>query len=94
MLEGTKITGKVLKASESEVEVDMTFNGKTKKVKLFPTYEEKAMRLTLKGQINVLDFGMEKNLARLTKACFEKHEGKTWPEVDLNLAAHVMKDCK
>jgi hypothetical protein len=94
MLEGTKITGKVLKASESEIEVEMTFNGKTKKVKLIPSYEEKAMRLTLKGQINVLDFGMEKNLARLTKACFEKHEGKTWPEVDLNLAAHVMKDCK
>jgi len=94
MLEGTKITGKVLKASDTEVEVEMTMNGKSQVVKLTPTYEEKAMRLSLKGQINVLDFGMEKNLAMLTKACFEKHEGKTWPEVDLDLAAHVMKDCK
>lgn len=94
MLQGTKITGKVLKATDSEVEVELTMNGKSQVVKLNPTYEEKAMRLSLKGQINVLDFGMEKNLAMLTKACFEKHEGKTWPEVDLDLAAHVMKDCK
>lgn len=94
MLEGTKMNGKVLSASDSEVEVEMTFNGKTNIVKLTPTHDEKAHRLSLKGQINVLDFGMEKNLAMITKACFEKHEGKTWPEVELDLAANVMKDCK
>jgi hypothetical protein len=37
---------------------------------------------------------MKDNLAALTKACFEKHEGVTWPNVDLELVAVIKQICK
>ena len=94
MLKGTKITGKVLKVTENSADVEITMNGTTKTVAMSSKFDDATSKLTLKGAIDVLDFGMKDNLAALTKACMEKHEGVTWPNVDLELVAAIKKSCK
>jgi hypothetical protein len=69
-------------------------NGTTKTVAMSSKFDDATSKLTLKGAIDVLDFGMKDNLASLTKACMEKHEGVTWPNVDLELVAAIKKSCK
>jgi polyisoprenoid-binding protein YceI len=94
MLKGTKITGKVLKVTDNSADVEITMNGTTKTVAMSSKFDDATSKLTLKGAIDVLDFGMKDNLASLTKACMEKHEGVTWPNVDLELVAAIKKSCK
>jgi polyisoprenoid-binding protein YceI len=94
MLKGTKITGKVLKVENNVADVELNLNGTTKVVKMNAKFDEATSKLTVKGAIDVLEYGMKDNLAALTKACFEKHEGVTWPNVDLELVAMVKKSCK
>ncbi len=94
MAKGTSITGKVVKVNASDVEVDFTLNGTTKKVTLTKKYDEAKNTVTLNGSINVLDFGMKSNLDSLTKACEVLHEGVTWPDVNIELVASVPKSCK
>lgn len=94
MLKGTKITGRVLSTSDTEAVVEITMNGTSKNVPMLKTFDEATSKITLKGAIDVLEFGMKDNLASLTKACFEKHEGVTWPNVEIQLDAMVAKSCK
>src|SRR5690606_21695673 len=54
MVKGTAITGKVVKVNASDVEVDFTINGTTKKVTLAKKYDESKNTVTLNGAINVL----------------------------------------
>lgn len=91
---GPKITGRVLKVTKENVEVEFTLNGAKKIVNMNKTYDESKNLLTLTGAMNVLDFGMKDNLATLTKACNTLHEGVTWPDVNLELVASVSKSCK
>lgn len=94
MLKGTKITGKVLKSSEGKADVQITMNGSTLVVPMISKYDQNSGKLVLSGDIDVLKFGMESNLAAITKACYEKHEGVTWPDVNIELSANVKSDCK
>ncbi len=94
MLSGTKITGKVLKVVDNKADVELTMNGTTKTTSMTMKYDEPASKVNLKGAIDVLDFGMKDSLASITKACFEKHEGVTWPNVDLELTANIKQTCK
>lgn len=94
MLKGTSITGKVLKADQGKAQVEFTMNGATKTVDMASKYDKKAGTLTLTGKLDVLEFGMKSNLESLTKACFEKHEGVTWPDVELEFIAKVSSSCK
>jgi polyisoprenoid-binding protein YceI len=94
MLKGKMITGKVLKVSGNTADVEMKLNGVTKTVTMTSSFDDATSKLVLKGAIDVLEFGMKDNLAALTKACMEKHEGVTWPNVDLELVASIKKSCK
>ena len=94
MLKGTKISGKVLKVSNNVADVEMTMNGATKVISMTSKFDEASSKLIVKGALDVLEFGMKDNLAAITKACYEKHEGVTWPNVDLELSAAVKKSCK
>lgn len=94
MLKGTRITGRVLKATDTTAEVEFTLNGMTKIVPMTVKFDDQAAKLTFKGTLDVLEFGMQSNLAAITKACYEKHEGKTWADVNLELVASVKKSCK
>jgi hypothetical protein len=84
----------VLKVSNNVADVEMTMNGATKVISMTSKFDEASSKLIVKGALDVLEFGMKDNLAALTKACFEKHEGVTWPNVDLELSAAVKKSCK
>ena len=94
MLKGTKITGKVLSVSDAVAIVEITMNGVAKNISMTRAFDEATSKLTLKGSIDVLEFAMKSNLESLTKACYEKHEGVTWPNVDLQLDASIKKSCK
>ncbi|MFZ4714987.1 MAG: YceI family protein [Bacteriovoracaceae bacterium] len=94
MMKNKKITGKVISATDSEVSMELEMNGVKKVVPLTAKYDESVSLLTLNGSIDVLEFSMKENLEALTKACFEKHEGVTWPNVELELVAGITKSCK
>ncbi len=94
MTKGTKITGKVTKVEGDKVSVDLTLNGTTKPVVLTAKNDAEKNTMTLNGAIDVLEFGMKSNLDSLTKACNALHEGVTWPNVDIELVATVVKSCK
>ena len=94
MLKGTKILGKVLKSSENKVQVEFKMNGVTKNIEMVTKFDDAAATLTLSGKMDVLEFGMKDNLAAITKACYEKHEGVTWPDVELEFVTKLIKSCK
>jgi polyisoprenoid-binding protein YceI len=94
MMNNKKISGKVIRSTEQEVEMELELNGQKKNVVMTSKVDEAAGTVTLKGAIDVLDFMMKDNLASITKACYEKHEGVTWPNVDLELVAMMKKSCK
>ncbi len=94
MLKGTTIKGKVLSSSQGKTLVEFSMNGASKTVEMMSKFDEKASTLTLVGKMDVLDFGMKDNLAAITKACYEKHEGVTWPDVELEFVAAISKSCK
>lgn len=94
MAGGSKITGKVVKNNPSTVDVEFNFNGAKKILTLTKKMDEAKNMLTLNGEMNVLDFGMKDNLASLNKACYDLHEGVTWPDVQIELVASLNKSCK
>jgi hypothetical protein len=61
-------------------------NGKVLK-KVLMSYTFKNNKLMAQGHVDAFDFGMNKQLAALNKACFAKHEGKTWSDVKINMVA-------
>jgi hypothetical protein len=94
MLSGTNITGKILKVDQDKVEVEFSMNGVSKIVEMIKSFDKKSGLLSLVGKINVLDFKLKPSLDAITKACYEKHEGVTWPDVDLEFSANVKSSCK
>ena len=91
MTGGQKIQGKVSKVTQKYIFVDFTINSKTKTIPL--PYSIKNNSLNAKGIIDIFDFSMNKELAALNKACFAKHEGKTWNDVEVQVTANF-KTCK
>ena len=84
---------KTLKATISRVSekkkqltMNVLMNGKLVK-KVLMTYSFKNNKLSAAGYVDALDFGMNKQLSALNKACLAKHEGKTWSDVKIDLVA-------
>lgn len=77
------ITGKVKSYKNDIIKTALTMNGETKNVDFKTEVNENKIKLT--GSIDVLNFKMKDALDSLTMACKEKHEGVTWPTVDLEL---------
>ncbi len=86
-----KIKGKINAMSATETDIDFTFNGVSQKLAFENKFEGDT--LTATGTLDVLHFKMDSALAALTKACFEKHEGKTWPDVNVTITAKFQKVC-
>lgn len=68
--------------------LDLTMNGKTVSGAAMD-YVREGETLKAKGKIDVLDFGASKALAAINEACSEKHEGKTWSDVEIGLEAEL-----
>lgn len=94
MAKGTKINGKVLQAKADKAQVEFTMNGVTKVLDMKVAFDEKISTLSLTGKMDVLAFGLKESLSAITKACYEKHEGVTWPDVELEFMVPVIKTCK
>lgn len=88
------IIGKVLRIDNSKAKVELTMNGKSGTVEMTINYDEAKNNVVLSGVVDVMNFSMESNLAALTKACMEKHEGKTWSDVNIEISSEITKDCK
>jgi polyisoprenoid-binding protein YceI len=63
----------------------LNLNGVQKKLPL--NFSVVKNKLVATGFVDVLDYSMGSQLAALNKACFAKHEGKTWSDVEVKLTA-------
>ena len=91
MISGTHIKGKVLEYSKDSLTMLLNMNGMAKEVTLKVTNQENKM--TAKGNIDVLEWGMSKSLNAINKECSSLHKGKTWSDVDIKLTLTYEKDC-
>ena len=77
--------------SKDVITMDLMLNGKKKEIPL--TYKMDGMKLVATGHMDILDFGMSKQLSAINKACYALHEGKTWSDVSLTLET-TLTSCK
>ena len=83
------INGTVKSYKKNKIIVSFNINGVTKNIPLKTVIKKN--QLIASGHIDVLDFMMSDALKSLNKACFAKHEGKTWSDVTLELKAQFNK---
>lgn len=86
------ISGKVASMDDKFINLEVTMNQKALIVPL--SYKVKGSKLSATGTLDVLDFAMDESLKSITTACSEKHEKKTWNDVNLSLEANFKKTCK
>jgi len=87
-----RIQAKVLSSDDKIVKVAVTMNNITKTVPMQIIYTDSAIEA--KGNIDLADFHMLPSLSSLTKACFVKHQGKTWQDVEITFNIKTKKSCK
>lgn len=92
-MSGKSIMGKVVRIENNKAQVEITMNGKSQTIEMTMNYDEAKNNMVMAGVVDVMNFSMEKNLAALTKACMEKHEGKTWSDVNIEISSEIVKDC-
>ena len=80
-LEGD-IKAKIVAVKEKTLDVAVTLNGVTKTIPFF--YTKKDGLIHAKGVIDLFDFSGLEALRSINKACFDKHQGKTWNDVELH----------
>ncbi len=73
------------------IQTEIMMNGITKKVPLRFSYSDGI--LTASGVIDLFDFSASKALKSINKACFDKHLGKTWNDVDIGFTTHIKALC-
>ena len=69
------------------VNIQIDMNG-VKKVIPFKATKPDKVTMKLKGSIDMLDFSLAKALKSINQACLEKHKGKTWSDVALDVTLH------
>lgn len=91
---GAQISGKIVGMfpKKKQISLKVKMNNIEKTVPL--SYSIKKGILVAKGFVDVFDFSMGDELKALNKACFEKHSGKTWSDVSIELHAKFKKKCK
>ncbi|RUM68409.1 MAG: YceI family protein [Sulfurospirillum sp.] len=70
----------------------ITMNGITKNVPLRYVYDEGTLHA--EGTIDLFDFQASTALSALNKACFAKHQGKTWNDVSIAFSTHIKAVCE
>ena len=86
------IAGTTLGYEKKVLKVRFNMNKYTRDVPLKVTKTDSSF--SAEGVIDVFDFGLNKSLAGINKACEELHEGKTWSDVEVKLEAKYSKTCK
>ena len=67
--------------------VNVTMNGKTKKVPMTYSYMDGLFDAT--GVIDILDFSGSNALSSMNKACYDLHKGKTWSDVTIGFSTKI-----
>lgn len=75
-----------------ELSVEITMNDKTRTIYMPFTSVENTF--SAKGKIDLLNFSASDALNALNEACFEKHKGKTWSEVEISFVMIMNRTCK
>jgi hypothetical protein len=86
------ISGRVKEIHKKKKVFKLTLNLNGVEKKLPLTFTIKKNKLLAEGFIDIFDYAMDSQLAALNKACFAKHEGKTWSDVKVQLSAKF-EDC-
>ena len=94
MVEGEYIDAiiKRVDLERKELSVEITMNDITQTI--YMPYSHDKKMFTAKGKIDVLNFSASKALDALNEACFERHKGKTWSEVELSFVIIMKNVCK
>lgn len=90
MLGGQDIEVKIKSLTAKKLILSIKMNGKTLDAPLKYTISKNT--LSAKGFIDVLDFGMTKQLRDINNACKAMHEGKTWSDVEISLEANFQSE--
>ena len=91
-IQGVKnITAKVVSLSDKLINVAISMNGVTKTVPMQLTATDK---IEAQGYIDLADFNMLPSLTGINKACFAKHQGKTWQDVAIKFELQTRKTCE
>lgn len=75
-----------------ELSVEITMNDITQTIFMPFRYENK--RFSANGKIDLLNFSASDALSSLNEACLEKHNGKTWSEVEISFVLLMKTECK
>lgn len=86
------IEAEVVAVEKDVVEVAVTMNGITKTVPMNLEIDDE--EIAASGHIDLADFNMLPSLAGITKACYAKHQGKTWQDVDIEFEIKTKKTCE
>lgn len=97
LLKTPLITGVIKSATKDSAIVTLKMNGQSKDVPFKLVIDEKSV--VAEGEIDVLDFAMQKSMEELHKACEGLHKGadgvsKTWSTVGLKISAEHLEVCK
>lgn len=93
MTGGLFLTGQITKVdtANKKLHFELSMNSVTRKVIL--DIKKTPTKWHATGSIDVLNFGMYNALSSLNKACFKKHQGKTWSDVKIDLIIWYEKEC-
>ncbi|CAG5086638.1 YceI family protein [Parvicella tangerina] len=75
--------------SKGIAQVEISMNDVTFTQGMSWTYREDLGMFILSGVVNVSDWNAITALDKLTEVCFEKHQGKTWPDVEVRANVKV-----
>ncbi|MCG9875347.1 MAG: YceI family protein [Leptospiraceae bacterium] len=83
--------------SEGTAFLILNLNGISKKIPL--AYKIDANTIIATGEMDLVDFGLSKGLAKLNEVCLELHKGadgksKLWPNVSLKIESKFKSSCK
>lgn len=92
LLKKSVIKGEITNVKDDTVLVLLSMNNVKKEVSLKYTLLNDVITLT--GEIDILNWSMEKSLASINKACYQLHEKKTWSDVALKIEVPIKHECQ
>ncbi len=91
LMKNPKIKAHVETIKDDTALVMISMNNVKKEVPMKYSYDKNF--LTITGEIDVLNWSMDKSLASINKACFVLHEKKTWSDVTLKIEVPIKYEC-
>jgi len=94
MVEGEYIDAiiKRIDMERKELSVEITMNDTTQTI--FMPFRSEGKVFSAKGKIDILNFSASESLNALNEACFDKHKGKTWSEVEISFVMVMKTICR